>query len=384
MSIKHSPSQPEAMRGFSLLEMAVVLVIVGLIGAMLWKILPRLQSASHPQPAAVLQLRTAEDALVGFALAHSRLPCPDVNGDGLEDCASTASVGQLPQRTLGQLLPYRLRYGVNRLATTDLTTLTDRYIPNIPGAAPAVEPLNGLDLCIALRDAQKSSLVGLAVGTKGIKSAFALASSGAGDANGDGDLFDGLNTGVGFAAPNSPITAGYDDYTDAMGFGELAQRLGCLNRLAEVNGAARSAMAARDLDDMAEFYRDFRQFAWNGTRTIDVTMAILARDLAIADVALAAVGAALAAAGLAESIGAPDPASAIIAGAIGTGSAVVGVGDAAANLILAQQGVSDAQSALDTAHQQYDASVVTLAQYDAWAEAARVRARAEDALGLIR
>lgn len=383
MSESRSAQRRASMRGFSLLEMAVVLVIIGLLGAMFWQILPRLQSASHPEAAAVLQLRTAEDALVGFALAHSRLPCPDTNGDGLEDQPCTATIGRLPQRTLGQIFPSSLRYGVNRLATTDLTKLLDRYIPNIPGAMPVPDPKNGLDLCIALRDAQSSILVGLPVGSANVKSAFALASSGASDADNDGNLFDGLNSGAGFAAPGSPVTAGYDDYTAAMGFGELAQRLGCLNRLAEVNGAARSAVAARDLAEMALFYQDFREFAYTGTRELDVTMAYVTLGLATADVALAATQLALTIAAEVESDEALDVPGAVAAAA-GIITAGVGVADAAYNLAQAIQGVQDAKDARTTASQQYTAAQVTRAQYDVWAEDARVRARAEDALGLIR
>ncbi|MGB8635241.1 MAG: prepilin-type N-terminal cleavage/methylation domain-containing protein [Rhodanobacteraceae bacterium] len=375
MSTLPTTSQPCRMRGFSLLEMAVVLVIIGIIGAMFWLLLPRLQTASSPEPAPVVELRSAKDALVGFALAHSRLPCPDTNGNGLENCGGTENVGRLPQITLGQLYPHIIRYGVNRLATTDLTTLTDRYIPNIPGAAPAVEPLNGLDMCIALRDAQASTLVGLSVGSHSVPTAFALASSGAGDASGDGNLFDGLNSGTGFAAPGSPITAGYDDYTEAAGFGELAMRMGCLVRLAEVNGAARSAMAARDLYDLAAFYKDFRHFANVGTRTLDIQMAQFSVVLAGVDEALAAAQLALSIAGAAESAG---------AAAFDIGLATVGLADATANLALAIIGLQDAQAAKVTAQQQDDAATVTKAQYAAWAEAARVRARAEDALGLIK
>ena len=360
-------------RGFSLLEMAVVLAIVGLIGALLWQLLPRLQATANPEPAPIVELRSATDAVLGFALAQSRLPCPDTNGDGLEDCASTANNGFLPQRTIGQVFPKRIRYGVNRQATSSLTVLSNRYLPNIPGAAPATPVLNGLDLCIGLRDGQASG-GDLTVGAAAVASAFALASSGAGDASGDGNLFDGLNV-AGFAAPGTAITNGYDDYSAAMGFGELAQRLGCMTRLAEVNGAARSAVTARDLHDLVVFYSDFRFFAWDATRTTDVTLAILTITLATTDTLLAVANLALAIAESYESFGAAAFAIAI---------ATVGVADAAANLALAILDEIEAQEAEQLASDQYDDSLVKVAAYLANADATRIRARAEDALGLIK
>jgi prepilin-type N-terminal cleavage/methylation domain-containing protein len=91
-------------RGFSLIEMAFVLVIVTLL----------LGGLLVPFSTQVEQRRIAEtqkgmeeikEALIGFAVANGRLPCPDTTGDGQEDAcpiASTTSTGgNLPWVTLG-------------------------------------------------------------------------------------------------------------------------------------------------------------------------------------------------------------------------------------------------------------------------------------------
>lgn len=371
-TVAHSVGRSKA-GGFSLLELAVVLVIMGVIGALLWQILPRLRDASTPEPVPVVQLRQATDALVGFALAHSRLPCPDTSGDGLEDCAGTAEVGRLPQRTLGQLLLRPMRYGVARQAPNDLTVASNNFIPNIPGLAPSPPEQNGLDLCVTLRNAQASGF-GVSVGSQAIPVAFALADHGAADASGDGDLFDGLDSGNTFAAPGAPQTALFDDYTAASGFGGFAQRLDCLQRLAVVNAAARSAVAARDLAILAAFYKDFRHFANVYTRERGIQMAELSVALATIDTVLAAAQLALAIAVSAASAG---------AAALSIGLAGVGVVDAAANLVLAVIGLDAAKAAKATAVLQDAAATITEQQYAAWAEAARLRARAQDAAGLI-
>jgi prepilin-type N-terminal cleavage/methylation domain-containing protein len=360
-------------RGFSLLEMAVVMIIIGLMGGLLWALLPRLQSAASPEPTPVVELRTASDAVVGFALANSRLPCPDTNSDGLEDCASASSSGNLPQVTLGQVFQKPIRYGVHRGAGNSLTLSANNFLPNIPGALPATPVINGLDLCIAIRDAQIAN-TGLLVGPATIRSAFALAHSGVGDASGDGVLFDGLNTTGGFVSPGTALSNTYNDYTLAQGMGELAQRLGCLHRLADVNGAARSAVAARDLHDLAIYYRDFRQFAYEETRKTDTTMAIVGLALAATDTLIAAANLALAIAAAAESAGVAT----FLAVAAG-----LGVAAAVANLALA---VTDHLAALEDEAEAlllYNDSNDKVLYYERLATDARVRARANDALGLI-
>jgi len=148
-----------------------------------------------------------------------------------------------------------------------------------------------------------------------------------------------------------------------------------MSRLSEVNGAARSAVAARDLHDLAVFYKDFRFFAWDATRTTDVTLAILTITLATTDTLLAVANLALAIAETYESFGAAFFAIAI---------ATVGVADATANLALAIIGEIEAQEAEQLASDQYDDALIKVANYLANADATRIRARAEDALGLIK
>jgi prepilin-type N-terminal cleavage/methylation domain-containing protein len=85
--------------GFSLLELAVVLTIVGMV---LGGLLGRL-GASHEQRQIARSdaaLALAYEALMGFAVTHGRLPCADQDGDGAEDCPGGAE-GDLPWRSLG-------------------------------------------------------------------------------------------------------------------------------------------------------------------------------------------------------------------------------------------------------------------------------------------
>lgn len=152
--------------GFSLVELAVVLVILGVISMVLLQFLG-VASQERRETASRDLLTRADDALLAFAMVNSRLPCPAVAGAGVEDC-SGSQVGTLPYRTLG--LPdanaRKIRYGVLRRSASrkidaDLAQRLDRFDPLqvIAGGLGTELPVgnaNGLDLCWAIRTAQQS------------------------------------------------------------------------------------------------------------------------------------------------------------------------------------------------------------------------------------
>ena len=98
-------------RGFTLIEMAIVLVIITiLIGGLAMPLAAQIKARRIAETQKTME--EARDAIVGYAMTHKTLvgnkpylPCPDSNGDGIED-ARTANkcpqqFGFLPWVTLG-------------------------------------------------------------------------------------------------------------------------------------------------------------------------------------------------------------------------------------------------------------------------------------------
>lgn len=290
--------------GFSLLEMSLVVMIMGAMGTAVWQFLPQLKALIAQQT--VSDLAKSDEALNGFILVNSRLPCPDTTGTGIENCNAnpdgTFPIGWIPFKTMGLNLSQRVRYGVYRqpaaaaasvTSDADLAVLKDRFQPQLPSGSS--NRLNGLDFCVGLRNLAMNagaSLTGLraymvfGASQQSVPIAYGLAVGGAHDADNDGSLFDGSNMLAGrFAATGTAHSSIYDDETITVGIGELFTRIGCASRLAETNSAVRAAYAAYDIDRIATTYIDFRTFAIQ-VRNQVVTAANVSIALSTADLAI--------------------------------------------------------------------------------------------------
>ena len=106
--IRHPmPARQRADAGFTLAEIAIVLVILAVLASvMLVPLGPRLEARQRAEAQATLE--DVRAALIGFAIIHGRLPCPTTSNppDGLESiagtqCSDPADEAFLPWRVLG-------------------------------------------------------------------------------------------------------------------------------------------------------------------------------------------------------------------------------------------------------------------------------------------
>lgn len=120
-------------KGFTLIEMAIVLLIVGMMLSMMLGLTQHtFLMAKRKQ--VQQDLNEIQQSLMGFVSIHGFLPCPDQNDDGIDDaCANTnmsaSTEGNLPWSRLGLKRhdpwgrPYRYRLNNALSVPFSLTTL---------------------------------------------------------------------------------------------------------------------------------------------------------------------------------------------------------------------------------------------------------------------
>lgn len=288
-----------SMTGFALWD---VLLLVTLIASIFLAIFLIQQSR--------VQLRTvqernasllwADNKVAGFAAANLRLPCPDNNNDGNEDCGATS--GTLPFLTLGLRADaavrgaLQIKYSVLAAAATDLDlrVLDSQFEPfkwdstnSNFGDNYAYGAVNGLDFCLKLeKTLDYEDVPDPRNGVTGVGNANAVAYS----------LAVAQRQGI-------------PDLTRSRNVSNLANALGCLTTMSSVNAISLAVEVVNEVQDEQASIRD---------------SAIIMIAFNVFNIAMAALDVAMAAVGLANAIVTLAAASAALAVAVGTCIVLVG------------------------------------------------------------
>lgn len=155
VGLQQTEDQAVVQRGFTLVELAIVMFIVALLlGGMLMPLSAQMDTRARGETEKALV--DARDALMGYASANGYLPCPDTDGDGAENVTGsgatrvcTSQEDDLPYQTLGTSQSdgynFRLRYRVSSdfaktitlTSAGDITVVARGDDPTTP--APTIE-----------------------------------------------------------------------------------------------------------------------------------------------------------------------------------------------------------------------------------------------------
>lgn len=245
-----SPSRvPRRQSGFAALGLAATMVLfVG--GLVSYELLGR--TSRSPDDEQTNVLRWADDAVIGFAVARGRLPCPSTTPGGLENCGTASGKGWLPVASIeplssatGRRAPAHVMYTVYRGAggaDPDLAAADDAYQPTTASDYPHIVS-NGVDLCGKLRDARptrsdRASVVSGSDASNFTPVAYGLAVAPRGMA-----LDSPLNAGPSprLEDPLRRVDAAYRDKVRGVDFDALGQTLSCSLTLASLDTLAIAA-----------------------------------------------------------------------------------------------------------------------------------------------
>jgi hypothetical protein len=362
-------------RGLGILEIMLLIAVISslLIGGFLqWRV-RSFETSSRQEQA---QLAQADAALLAFATIAHRLPCPDTDRDGLEDCSAGAQKGWLPVGTLRLagadpgVNNTQLRYLVQRGTTAiDLTSGADDWRPlsydsgaiarlDTGYAGTAINTLS--DLCTRVNSGGSTAwAAGMAatVATSPRLIAFALAHPGNEDGDGDGDLFDGVNA-VGNPTQLEPsdrrFSLGlYDDVVLERSMASLQRAFGCdmLNNSIDATSLAYDAVV--DVDEMRQgnIADAIKAVAWAAASALLSGLSAVNTGLGIAsDAGNAGVDAAICAASLGlavnacAALGVHASAAAFGGGEIAAQIVSIGLSLAAVGIAGTALGLADADS----------------------------------------
>jgi len=350
--------------GWTLVELAVVLVVAALLAVIALPLLP-LGTRLSEEELAASRLQQAQEALIGYARSHYRLPMADTNGDGIEDAGALS--GRLPVATLGLSDVTPMAYTVNSaLVQTANAGLYNPSLPALDGQPAAPTLANGLDFCVQL----DRSLVPTGAA---IPPAFAL-----GHRLPDGATTELLTTSL----PGVAANAANPLLNTALGMGELYAQLGCTDRLARAWAAAQSAMASNSQYRLAEQHKAIRDF-YVEVADLDRKNAQSQVGYAAFDMAFAVVELALGAVAAVPDLAPPDDAFKVTVAIAQIAVGAAALGTAIAALVsAADEGVKGAEDDYKAAVARQAVAQQQLERIQRLRQAATLRARQLDATGL--
>lgn len=360
MKRNHMTSTPWAVgrrfgkRGIGMIEVMLLIAVMSsllIAGFMQW----RVRSYENTSRAEQVKLTQADAAVLAFATIAFRLPCPDTDRDGLEDCGATAQKGWLPTTTLRLagadpgIQAGQLRYLVQRGSPAiDLATGADDWRPlaydsnavsslpsNYAGAVGAIQTLS--DMCSRLVTGNATAF---AAGFASVASptprlvAYALAHPGTEDGDGDGDLFDGQNalTNASQLEPSDRRSAvgQYDDVVFERSMVSVRSAMGC----DVLNNSIDATSLAADVVDVVKTMKDgnisdgTKAVAWAAASAILSALTIVQNSLEIvSDSANSAIDSVICAASLGLAV------NACAAIGVHAAAAIYGGGEIAANIV---------------------------------------------------